>query len=463
MPWWLGAIGAYQRWSNSVVLLERIRRLCDSHSKVIALLLIVMGVVERTVWLQYHTDNKNSLGEAFNVAASVARNGTVADTFGKGSGLSAHFTPVLPMLAGYLYRIFGLQSFTADTILTIFSMSCVLGTGFLLFLCLERLGTPAIWRLIALGLFCMLPLFPHLETVMFRIWEGALASLLSAWILLRMLDADRLRIFAVKPWIVTSFIAAFLFFLNPPSGLACFAMMGIWLLRQRPFRTWPGYAALSALALVLVLAPWTIRNYEAFGRFIPLRSNMGLELALANHPAAVSGKNAQVVFETRLHTIHPQTSRPAFDQMEAMGGERVYADTLGAETKQWIRNNPAAFATLSLRHLFQFYFPPQWQWELYNGVNSAMTLKLSLTWLFSALGLIGALAGLFVWRGLYLYPAALVLVTVLPYMVVQPILRYHYLIYAITLFLGIDLIRRCVEAVLPVRKQMASAIAPNRR
>lgn len=436
-------------------IVERIRKLSEAHTRLIALSIIAMGVLERLVWLHQHPDTKNGLAEAYNVAASFARNGTIADTFRRGSGLSTHFTPVLPTIAGYVYRTFGLQTFAAQAILTTLALGTVLLSGYVLFLVFERLGMPVIWRLIALGIFSLLPLFPYLETVMFQIWEGGLACLLSAWVLLRLLDADRSHDAGMRPWIGTSFIASFLFFLNPPSGLACFVMMGVWLLRRRPLRTWPGHAAWGALALALVLAPWTIRNYEAFGQFIPLRSNMGLELALANHPAAVSGKDARQVFETRLNTIHPQTSQAAFDRMEAMGGERVYAKRLGDETKQWIAHNPGAFATLSFRHLVQFYFPPRWQWELNQGGNSATGVKQALTWLFAGIGLLGAVLGVLVWRGLFFYPATLIIVPALPYMVVQPILRYHYLIYGITLFLGVEVVRRCIAAMVPSRASAA--------
>ncbi|WP_242139223.1 MULTISPECIES: DUF2079 domain-containing protein [unclassified Sphingomonas] len=423
------------------------------HSNVIVLALLIVGALERAAWLILRPEARWASGEALNVAASVARDGTIGDVFARGSGLTAHFTPILPFVAGYIYRVFGLHSPTAEFLLATMSISMVLGSGYLLFLCLERLGTPKPWRLAALAIFCLIPLFPDLETTSFRIWEGALAALLGAWVLLRVLNAELAEDRTLRTWGITCAIASILFFLNPALGVAGFAMLGIWLIRQCPLRAWLPFVVSAVVILVAVLTPWTVRNYEAFGRFIPLRSNMGLELALANHPAAVSGDNQVDVFRNRLREIHPQESQAAFDRMQAMGGERVYADRLGDEAKQWIRAHPAQFATLSLRHVVQFYFPPAWQWDIYGGLNRAIVVKLALVWTLAALGLIAALASLVLWRGRYLYPAMLVLVTALPYAMVQPVLRYHYLIHGITLFLGIELIRRCVAAVMPGRQR----------
>lgn len=432
----------------------------DRNVNGLAVGLLVIGAIERVGWLVSRHEFRSASGEAFNVAASVARDGTIADVFAKGSGLTTHFTPILPFIAGHIYRIFGLQSPIAESILAAFSIGTVLATGYLLFLCLGRLGTPPLWRLGALAIYCVAAIFPELETTTFRIWEGALACLLSAWVLLRVLDADLASDRRLKTWMITCFIACVLFFLNPATGLACFAMLGIWLLRHCPIRTWLPYFVSAAVILLAVLTPWTVRNYEAFGRFIPLRSNMGLELALANHPAAVGTGDQREVFWNRLQEIHPQESQAAFDRMQAMGGERAYADALGVEAKQWIRAHPVEFAALSLRHVVQFYFPPEWQWNIYSKINAAMKLKLTLTWVFAGLGLIGALASALLWRGRYFYPAALVLMTALPYAMVQPVLRYHYLIYAITLFLGVELVRRCVMAVLPNRASATVDVAP---
>ena len=75
----------------------------------LALGLVAIGAIERAGWLIARPDFRSASGEAFNVAASVARDGTVGDVFAKGSGLTAHFTPILPYIAGYIYRAFAMK------------------------------------------------------------------------------------------------------------------------------------------------------------------------------------------------------------------------------------------------------------------------------------------------------------------------------------------------------------------
>jgi 4-amino-4-deoxy-L-arabinose transferase-like glycosyltransferase len=40
----------------------------------------------------------------------------------------------------------------------------------------------------------------------------------------------------------------------------------------------------TALVIVALIAPWTARNYQAFGRFVPLNTNAGFAFFWANHP-----------------------------------------------------------------------------------------------------------------------------------------------------------------------------------
>lgn len=45
----------------------------------------------------------------------------------------------------------------------------------------------------------------------------------------------------------------------------------------------PG-AAVTTLIVVCAIAPWTVRNYRAFGRFVPLNTNAGFAFYWGNHP-----------------------------------------------------------------------------------------------------------------------------------------------------------------------------------
>lgn len=403
-----------------------------------AMLLLAAGAAERVVFLLTTARHDVVGGEAANVAAAFAGTGSIADVFGKGSGLTAHLNPVVPAIAGAVYRIFGLRTPGAEAVLSLLSIACVLAAAGLFHRAVLWAGASPRGALAALAVFCLVPLNNYLEIVDFRAWEGGLATLLGAACLLLTVRADARGEVSWRIVGALALLAALAFFINPPLGIAAYANALLLLVRRVPATRWPAAAGVAAVMLAAVLTPWTIRNYEAFGRVIPLRGNFGLELALANHPAAVSGDDEIGVFRARLAQIHPQMSWDAFRAMQRTGGEIAYADRLGAEAKRWIAAHPRDFVRLSLRHLGQFYFPPAWQWSIYGGVSTGQRIKLMLSWAIALAGLAGAAAALFVWRGRLIYLATIALVPVLPYMIVQPIPRYRYLVYLPLLALGAE-------------------------
>ncbi len=422
-----------------------------------AMVLLATGAAERVLFLLTTARHDVAGGEAANVAAAIARGEGVADVFGKGSGPTAHLNPVVPAIAGTVYRLFGLRTFMGEAALSLIAITCVLAAAALFHRASLWAGASRRAALAALAVFCLVPLNNYLEIVDFRVWEGGLATLLGAATLLLTVRADAA---AKVSWRVVwgiAILAALTFFISPPLGLAAYVNALLLLVRRVPARRWATTAAVAVVALLAVLTPWTIRNYQAFGRVIPLRGNFGLELALANHPAAMRTDDELGVFRERLNAIHPQMSWSAFHAMQRQGGELGYADALGAEAKAWIGAHPADFARLSLRHLAQFYFPPAWQWSIYGGVSTGQRIKLLLSWLIAAAGLVGAAAALVAWRGRLIYIATLALLPVLPYAIVQPIPRYRYLVYLPLLRLAAELTARFLDRLGVARLERGTA------
>jgi hypothetical protein len=397
--------------------------------------ILALGFIERVAILALRGVSY-AQGEAANVALSVARDGTIADVFARGSGLTAHLNPLLPWLAGGIYTLFGVQSAASEWILALIAITIVLAAGAIFYQAAGVAGVPRAPRLAALAVFALLPVTPELETTAFRVWEGGVASLLGAIVLLLSLRADRDRTLGYRGMLPIAANAALLFFISPALGLAAYAVIGLLLLRTVSPRRWIGHVSILAVALAVVLTPWTIRNYEVFHRILPLRGNFGLELAIGNHPAAVTG-NDREVFVERLRAIHPLESQAAFDRMQAMGGEIPYANAMGAEAKAWINAHPGDFARLCAKHLVQYYFPPRWQWNVYSSrVGKDVIFRQALLWSVAALGLIGAFAALFAWRERLLYLATFALVPVLPYVITQPVPRYRYIVLLPLIFLA---------------------------
>lgn len=423
----------------------------DRSPRLLPAAILLVGFAERIALLAVK-GVQHALGEAANVAISVARDGTIADVFARGSGLTAHVNPLLPLFAGSIYRMFGIQSAVSEWILALVSIAIILAAGGIFYRAAGIAGIPRPARLAALAIFALLPVTPDLETTAFRIWEGGVASLLGAIVLLLVLRADAAGELPFRRTFLLALTAALLFFINPALGLAAYGVVGLLLLRKAHPRRWIGHGAVLVAVLAAVLTPWTIRNYEVFDRFLPLRGNFGLELAVGNHPAAMQPGQRERFVE-RLRAIHPLESQAAFERMQAMGGEIPYAQAMGEEAKAWIRANPGDFAQLCVRHLVQYYFPPRWQWNIYSGrIGSDVVVRQALLWSITALGLIGAIIALRTWRTRMLYLAAMALLPVLPYIITQPVPRYRYIVLLPLLFLGADIAYRLMRRLLSGRR-----------
>lgn len=404
--------------------------------------LLCAGLVLRLLWL-LNRGIGHAGGEAENVALAFARGEGVADVFARGSGATAHLNPVMPSFAGAVYARLGPQSTPSEIVLATVALGCSLG-AMLVFFRAARIAGVGRWAgLAAIAAVSLLPLNFNDEAVTYRVWEGALATLVGACCLLMTVQADRGRSLAQRAPVLLFFTAALLFWINPALGIAAYLNLLVLFVRAelRPF-AFLSRGAVAFGMLVLVLAPWTVRNAVVIGEPILLRSNAGLELALANHPAAAAAGSQHLVFLNRLREMHPLESQVAFDRMRRSGGEVAYARKLGREAQGWIEAHPFDFFRLCLRHVTQFYFPPQWQWSIYGFPAKGVAVRQAFSWALGLLGLIGAGFALIRLRGRMTYLAIVALAPSLPYMIVQPVPRYRYIVLLPLLFLATETVGR---------------------
>jgi hypothetical protein len=129
--------------------------------------------------------------------------------------------------------------------------------------------------------------------------------------------------------------------------LAFLPFCGLWIWRQRHRRGLSslGGVALASLVFFLVLAPWLVRNYEAFGRFVFLRDDFGLQIRLGNGPSADGMLMAY---------LQPNLNRLELEKFQRMG-ELAYADSGKQKAFDWIRTHPARFAVISLKRFFYYW------------------------------------------------------------------------------------------------------------
>jgi hypothetical protein len=126
-------------------------------------------------------------------------------------------------------------------------------------------------------------IFPNAVIIPYEwVWDTSLAALLVAtilWATLELADTQSLR-----AWCGYGLLWGFALMTNPSVGSLLPVLLG-W----AAYRAFPGGRSrlsrpLLACAIVgLCCVPWTVRNYIAFHRFIPLRSNFPFELWLGNN------------------------------------------------------------------------------------------------------------------------------------------------------------------------------------
>ena len=226
----------------------------------IALGSAVIGLVFRVLWVTHAGRLLPTNSEMFFVARAFAETGRLADAYGPGSGLTAHVTPIMPILAGLVYRLTGVGTPAGEAALTLISIVLV-GIGIVaLNLAAKRLSIPPVARLAAIVFVCLIPINFHLEMGAFRVWEGAAATAVMAVVLAAILRMDAQP--SEPSWLGMGAIAAVggaTALLSPPAALAIYGCLGLLALRKR------GVFALVAVAGInyLVLKRFVFRSPPA--------------------------------------------------------------------------------------------------------------------------------------------------------------------------------------------------------
>jgi hypothetical protein len=428
-----------------------------AHRWALPALLLALGAAYRIAWLVAYNTTSIAQGEMPNVAMTFARTGVLADAYRAGQGPTAHVLPIPPIFAGLVYRAFGIRSVLSEAVLAGGALILALASFVLLYRCFSEMGSSRTGRLLGLAIVCLVPLSFYDEVVAFKIWEGQLAVVTGLAVLYALLRLDGRARIGLRAIVAMSLALAFLFFVHPPLGVAAYVCALLCLIDRVPAARWPAGVAIAAVALVVVLAPWTLRNLAVFGEFIPLRSDFGLELALANHPAAAAGvPDDLTVFRDRLAEIHPFASDAAYDAMRRAGGEVAYSRLLAGQAASWIAAHPRDFALLCAKHLAAYFFAPEWLWRVYTDAARASPLRLSLDRALHALGLLGAIVALIRAPRRYRCAVIMLIVPALIYMTMQPILRYRYLMFGLIAFFAADLVGRSLTAWPAARRWLVS-------
>lgn len=400
--------------------------LLEQHERLLLWLGAISAVAVRAAWALIRPGS-SSTGEAHEVAVAIASGRGFADAFRVGQGPTDHLMPTTPAFSGAVYSMFGINTPTAEFILWTVATSLAVTSYLLYYRAFGRVGAPRWARLIAFWFLCLAPTYVQQESTDFRVWDGALAAFLCALFLDRLLKLRESRSIDTGDILKMALLAAAAFFTKPPAGLGLYAAAGIFCIAHLRWRALATALIGASLALALVLVPWGLRNEAVMGKFMPLRDNAGLELALSQYDGALAPIDGQARRMKRFDEIHPSRQPSRFLAM----GEVAYYQMLGAETKHWMREHPAEVGQIVLMHLGQMISPPPWLFRLW-GSGTMATLRAVCAGAAAILGLLGLFAGLLSphQRREWVYVAAFVIPPLLAYLVFQPLPRYIYLFYA---------------------------------
>jgi len=146
-------------------------------------------------------------------------------------------------------------------------------------------------------------------------------------------------------------------------------------------------AGLAAGLAVLCCVPWTIRNYVAFHRFIPVRSNLPFELWLGNND----------IFDEHARNGRRSITRTEEARRYAQLGETAYMAEKWELATSFMRAHPGLELRLMGRKFVAFWLGTESPLKNFRETDSWLIREVLL---FSFLTAVGTLCGIAVlWRG----------------------------------------------------------------
>lgn len=362
--------------------------------------------------------------EVGRVARSLALGHGFASPLLGDTGPTAWLPPVYASLLAAVFKLFGVYTAqSAVVILGLNSLFSVVTVIPLFVIAREMFGFRIAgwvswgWTLFPFGIY--IPVF--------RIWGESLDALLMTLVLLtalRMASRGHLPL-----WAGGGMLVGFAALTNPNTmsvipglwGWACFR------LQQRGSK-WRKPLAVGTLGLLLVVAPWFVRNYAVFGEVLPFRSNFWLELSIGNTP------NTSVMLVD--WNAHPASSPGEMAEYRHLG-ELPYMAAKRQETLNFIVNHPGTFLALIGRRML---FVWTGFWSLDPRYLSSEPLQVPLMLFNVAFSILIATGAAKAWRARQpaLFPIAVFAVfQPLVYYLTHPAIEYRHAIDPAMVLFGV--------------------------
>lgn len=360
-----------------------------------------------------YDDHFSFAWEAGRIARSLVEGYGYSSPFRGHTGPTAWLPPLYPLLVAGVFKMTGV--YTPLSAWIILAVNCVFNA--LAALAVWEIGRRMFSRANAVYAAWIWALYPAaMQYAVKWMWEMSITTCLFAWSI-----ALALRLRGVNATGVDTDEGDTL---NPTAGWMAFGVLwgliglsnsslliflpaaGLWILtgtwrRKHAVRD----AVLAGLLFVVAVAPWEVRNYAVFHRFIPFRGNLGAEAALGNGP----GANGFL-----MEYNHPEQA-PDQLRLYAEMGEVRYAAMRGELASRTIRADRGRFAHNVFKRFCFFWngvpSDTRWATELPRLINFGFISFAGLLGLGLALRQRVPGAWLFLWA-FVLLPVPYYLVTV---------------------------------------------------
>lgn len=372
--------------SDATAMRNTLRKVATS---LLLIVIVAIGVRVAFAWNEARKIAPTVLGnvpfqqETGNIAYALAQGKGFSNVFRTETGPTAWLAPVYPLIVAATFKLFGLftaRAFFACVALNILfsSAACVP-----IFFVGKRIAGVAV----AAGAAWLWAVFPTGVMMPFEwIWDTSLSALLAAlilWATLELAESEKWL-----DWGVYGVLWGLALMTNPALGTLLPFLLGWAAFRGRGESSlrWKR-VALAAGVAVLCCVPWTVRNYMAFHKFIPVRSNLPFELWLGNND----------IFDEHARGGRRSITRTEEARRYAQLGETAYMAEKWELATSFMRAHPVLELQLAGRKFVDFWMGTEAPVKNFRETDSWLIRGILLS---SFLTAAGALFGVVVlWIG----------------------------------------------------------------
>jgi len=244
----------------------------------LAIRLAVMAFLYDDVLRTGRAPNWNFGYEQGRIASALVQGKGFSNPLWAETGPTAWQPPVYPYLLAGIFKLFGI--FTRASAIVAVGLNCLLSALTcipLYYFTLRSFGRPA--AAVAGSLWVIFPYSVYWSIE--RVWDTWLTTLLLSvlFLVVLRLESSERRLEWAGFGLLTGFAA-----LTNPATLSVIPALGLWLVwrLRKNARRWLIPVGVSVLCAAGVVAPWVLRNYLTFGKFIPIRDDLGFEFGVGN-------------------------------------------------------------------------------------------------------------------------------------------------------------------------------------